>query len=45
MGHILVTGATGGIGTALAGALVAAGHRVTAVGPRPTPGTGGAHWR
>ncbi|SEG92993.1 Short-chain dehydrogenase [Nonomuraea solani] len=32
MGNVLVTGATGGIGTALVGALVAAGHRVTAVG-------------
>ncbi|NUW45010.1 SDR family NAD(P)-dependent oxidoreductase [Nonomuraea rhodomycinica] len=32
MGHVLVTGATGGIGAALAGALVEAGHRVTAVG-------------
>ncbi|SDK35486.1 SDR family NAD(P)-dependent oxidoreductase [Nonomuraea jiangxiensis] len=32
MGHVLVTGATGGIGTALVGALVQAGHRVTAVG-------------
>ncbi|MFB4278533.1 SDR family NAD(P)-dependent oxidoreductase [Nonomuraea sp. MTCD27] len=32
MGHVLVTGATGGIGTALVGALVEAGHRVTAVG-------------
>jgi NADP-dependent 3-hydroxy acid dehydrogenase YdfG len=32
MGHVLVTGATGGIGVALAGALAAAGHRVTAVG-------------
>lgn len=32
MGHVLVTGATGGIGTALVSALVEAGHRVTAVG-------------
>ncbi|WP_188188746.1 SDR family NAD(P)-dependent oxidoreductase [Nonomuraea sp. SYSU D8015] len=32
MGHVLVTGATGGIGTALVGALVKAGHQVTAVG-------------
>ncbi|MBN6051111.1 SDR family NAD(P)-dependent oxidoreductase [Nonomuraea sp. RK-328] len=32
MGHVLVTGATGGIGTALVGALVEAGHRVIAVG-------------
>ncbi|MEV7969736.1 SDR family NAD(P)-dependent oxidoreductase [Sphaerisporangium sp. NPDC088356] len=32
MGHVLVTGATGGIGGALVGALVEAGHRVTAVG-------------
>ncbi|MGN9846297.1 SDR family NAD(P)-dependent oxidoreductase [Nonomuraea sp. H19] len=32
MGHVLVTGATGGIGVALVGALVEAGHRVTAVG-------------
>ncbi|MEV0623035.1 SDR family NAD(P)-dependent oxidoreductase [Nonomuraea sp. NPDC050404] len=32
MGDVLVTGATGGIGTALVDALVAAGHRVTAVG-------------
>ncbi|WP_246074982.1 SDR family NAD(P)-dependent oxidoreductase [Nonomuraea terrae] len=32
MGHVLVTGATGGIGTALVGALTAAGHQVTAVG-------------
>jgi NADP-dependent 3-hydroxy acid dehydrogenase YdfG len=32
MGHVLVTGATGGIGTALVGALVKAGHHVTAVG-------------
>jgi NAD(P)-dependent dehydrogenase (short-subunit alcohol dehydrogenase family) len=32
MGHVLVTGATGGIGRALVGALVEAGHRVTAVG-------------
>ncbi|GAA1017719.1 short chain dehydrogenase [Acrocarpospora pleiomorpha] len=32
MGNVLVTGATGGIGTALVGALVEAGHRVTAVG-------------
>ncbi|MFC0550448.1 SDR family NAD(P)-dependent oxidoreductase [Planotetraspora thailandica] len=31
-GHVLVTGATGGIGVALVGALVEAGHRVTAVG-------------
>ncbi|GLW09907.1 short-chain dehydrogenase [Microtetraspora sp. NBRC 13810] len=32
MGHVLVTGATGGIGVALVGALVEAGYRVTAVG-------------
>ncbi|MEU6718760.1 SDR family NAD(P)-dependent oxidoreductase [Nonomuraea sp. NPDC046802] len=32
MGHVLVTGATGGIGVALVDALVEAGHRVTAVG-------------
>lgn len=32
MGHVLVTGATGGIGRALVGALVKAGHQVTAVG-------------
>ncbi|MEV1172622.1 SDR family NAD(P)-dependent oxidoreductase [Nonomuraea sp. NPDC049784] len=32
MGHVLVTGATGGIGVALVGALVEAGHQVTAVG-------------
>ncbi|QFY09986.1 SDR family NAD(P)-dependent oxidoreductase [Nonomuraea phyllanthi] len=32
MGHVLVTGATGGIGMALVSALVEAGHRVTAVG-------------
>ncbi|MGI5271021.1 SDR family NAD(P)-dependent oxidoreductase [Nonomuraea sp. CA-218870] len=32
MKHVLVTGATGGIGTAVVGALMAAGHRVTAVG-------------
>ncbi|MEU4832100.1 SDR family NAD(P)-dependent oxidoreductase [Streptosporangium sp. NPDC023615] len=32
MGHVLVTGASGGIGTALVGALLEAGHRVTAVG-------------
>jgi len=32
MGHVLVTGATGGIGTALVSALAEAGHRVTAVG-------------
>ncbi|MGW4801021.1 SDR family NAD(P)-dependent oxidoreductase [Nonomuraea sp. NPDC004297] len=32
MGSVLVTGATGGIGTALVSALVAAGHRVIAVG-------------
>ncbi|MFI6509672.1 SDR family NAD(P)-dependent oxidoreductase [Streptosporangium sp. NPDC050855] len=32
MGHVLVTGATGGIGRALVGALLEAGHRVTAVG-------------
>ncbi|MFI6732503.1 SDR family NAD(P)-dependent oxidoreductase [Nonomuraea sp. NPDC050451] len=32
MGNVLVTGATGGIGTALVGTLVEAGHRVTAVG-------------
>ncbi|PZG18224.1 NAD-dependent epimerase/dehydratase family protein [Nonomuraea aridisoli] len=30
--EVLVTGATGGIGTALVGALTAAGHEVTAVG-------------
>jgi NADP-dependent 3-hydroxy acid dehydrogenase YdfG len=32
MGQVLVTGATGGIGTALVDALVKAGHRVTAAG-------------
>ncbi|WP_156325773.1 NmrA family NAD(P)-binding protein [Nonomuraea sp. SBT364] len=32
MGHVLATGATGGIGKVLVGALVEAGHRVTAVG-------------
>ncbi|MEO3889415.1 SDR family NAD(P)-dependent oxidoreductase [Nonomuraea sp. B5E05] len=32
MGHVLVTGATGGIGRAVVGALAEAGHRVTAVG-------------
>lgn len=32
MGNILVTGATGGIGRALVGALAEAGHRVIAVG-------------
>ncbi|WP_241564303.1 SDR family NAD(P)-dependent oxidoreductase [Nonomuraea polychroma] len=32
MGHVLVTGATGGIGAAVVDALVQAGHRVTAVG-------------
>ncbi|GGO61718.1 SDR family NAD(P)-dependent oxidoreductase [Nonomuraea cavernae] len=32
MGHVLVTGATGGIGVALVDALVEARHRVTAVG-------------
>ncbi|MEV4114314.1 SDR family NAD(P)-dependent oxidoreductase [Nonomuraea sp. NPDC049695] len=32
MGNVLVTGATGGIGVALVGALVEAGHDVTAVG-------------
>ncbi|MET7462316.1 SDR family NAD(P)-dependent oxidoreductase [Nonomuraea sp. NPDC005501] len=32
MGDVLVTGATGGIGTALVGALMGAGHRVIAVG-------------
>lgn len=35
MGEILVTGASGGIGTALVRALIAAGHRVTAVGRDP----------
>ncbi|MFI6499308.1 SDR family NAD(P)-dependent oxidoreductase [Nonomuraea typhae] len=32
MGHVLVSGATGGIGKALVNALVGAGHQVTAVG-------------
>ncbi|MFI6922302.1 NAD-dependent epimerase/dehydratase family protein [Nonomuraea spiralis] len=32
MGNVLLTGATGGIGTALVSALEAAGHRVIAVG-------------
>ncbi|NUT38831.1 MAG: SDR family NAD(P)-dependent oxidoreductase [Thermoactinospora sp.] len=32
MGTVLVTGATGGIGTALVGALTEAGHRVIAIG-------------
>ncbi|AQZ60659.1 putative oxidoreductase [[Actinomadura] parvosata subsp. kistnae] len=32
MGNVLVTGATGGIGTALVSALTQAGHQVTAVG-------------
>ncbi|NRQ38713.1 SDR family NAD(P)-dependent oxidoreductase [Nonomuraea sp. NN258] len=32
MGHVLITGATGGIGRALVDALLAAGHQVTAIG-------------
>jgi NADP-dependent 3-hydroxy acid dehydrogenase YdfG len=32
MGHVLLTGATGGIGVAVVGELVKAGHEVTAIG-------------
>jgi len=32
MSEIMLTGATGGIGQALAAALAAAGHRITVVG-------------
>lgn len=35
MGEVLVTGAAGGIGQAVVAALVAAGHRVSAVGRHP----------
>lgn len=46
MGDVLVTGATGGIGTALVSALLDAGHRVTAVGRNierlNVPGRGGS---
>ena len=38
---VLVTGATGLVGSATVAALGAAGHRVLAIGRRPAPGAAG----